>query len=74
MPKTLTIPQGKPTWGGEWSDGVEITWTPSDNRIDIGGWYDGCIGIQGESMSLRNFFDLLGITEESCKKAFKEVQ
>jgi hypothetical protein len=39
-------------------------------RLDIGGWYDSIVGISGESMSLRAFFDRLGITEHHCKRAF----
>ena len=71
MPKTLTLPRNKKY---DPSAGVEITWTPSANRLDINGWYDHFVHIEGESMSLSAFFLLLGITENDCKKAFEPQQ
>jgi len=65
MPKTIYIPKD-----AKYS-GVDITWTPSAQRLDIGGWYDSCVGIRPEAMSLREFFDRLGITEGECRRAFK---
>lgn len=53
------------------NSGIEVRWTPSAQRIDISGWYDSFVGIQGGSMNLKEFFDKLGITEKDCKKAFK---
>lgn len=52
-------------------EGIDVTWTPSAQRLDIGGWYDSCVGIGGRSFKLREFFDELGITEKDCSKAFK---
>ena len=66
MPKTMYVPKDAT------SSGIDITWTKSASRIDIGGWYHGYTGIRGESMTLREFFDRLGITEKECKKAWKE--
>lgn len=54
------------------SSGIDITWTPTAQRLEIGGWYDSFVGIESEAMSLREFFDQLGITEEHCKKAWRE--
>lgn len=34
--------------------------------------YDGCVGIQGKSLTLGEFFKQLGITEKDIKKALKE--
>ncbi len=51
--------------------GINITWTPSAQRLDFGGWYDSCVGIESHSFKLREFFDALGITEKDCFKAFK---
>lgn len=68
MPKTIYIPKDAK------SDGVDITWTPSAQRLDIGGWYDSFVGIGHESMTLREFFERLGITEKDCQKAFKGVK
>jgi len=52
------------------SSGIDVTWTKSAQRLDFSGWYDSCVGIEGDSMSLREFFDTLGITEKDCKKAW----
>jgi hypothetical protein len=70
MPKTVYLDNYND--GMSSSDGISITWTPSAQRIDIGGWYDSCVGIQGESFTLREFFDRLGITEKDCRKAWRE--
>ncbi len=66
MPKTIYIPED-----AKYS-GIDITWTPSAQRIDIGGWYDSIIGIQSGSMTLAEFFKKLGITEKDCHWAFKK--
>ena len=71
MPKVLTLPRNKKY---DPSDGIEITWTPSANRLDINGWYDHFVHIEGESMSLGAFFLMLGITEADCSRAFKPHQ
>ncbi len=60
MPKTIFI--------GNESNGISVTWTPSAQRVDIGGWYDGMVGIEGRSFSLVEFFRELGITEKDIKK------
>ena len=68
MPKTMYVPEDAN------DAGIDITWTPSASRIDIGGWYHGSTGIRGDSMSLREFFDKMGITEKDCKKAWKKTK
>ena len=65
MPKTIFI--------GTDNSGISVMWTPSAQRIDIGGWYDGMVGIEGRSLSLSEFFRELGITEKDIRKALKEV-
>jgi hypothetical protein len=65
MPKTIFI--------GTDDNGIAITWTPSARRIDIDGWYDGMVGIEGGSFTLAEFFKKLGITEKDVRKALKEV-
>jgi len=50
--------------------GIKISYTMSNQAIAIFGWYDGFVGIEGESMTLREFFIRLGITEKECHKAF----
>ena len=52
--------------------GVDVTFTRSSNRISIGGWYDSYVGIKSDTMSLREFFEYVGITEKDCKRAWKE--
>ena len=66
MPKTIYLPERD----YEGCSGIDVTWTPSAQRLDIGGWYDGCVGIESTSMSLRELFDALGITEKDCKRAW----
>lgn len=63
MPKTIYIPEDAQ------NSGIDITWTPSAGRLDIGGWYDTMVGIQSGSMSLAEFFAKLGITEKDVRKA-----
>ena len=69
MSKTLYLPRADIASS---NSGIGITWTKTTQRIAISGWYDGCVGIGGESLSLREFFDALGITEKDCAKAWKE--
>lgn len=67
MPKTIYIPKG----GG--SSGISITWTPSASRLDISGYFDDFVGIEGGSFTLAEFFKELGITKKDIDKAFKEM-
>lgn len=64
MPKTIYF--------GDDSSGIDVTWTKSTQRIYISGWFDGFVGIQGESLTLKEFFDRLEITEKDVKKVFKK--
>lgn len=65
MPKTIFL--------GNNDNGITVTWTPSARRIDINGWFDGMVGIEGGSFQLSEFFGRLGITEKDVRKALKEV-
>lgn len=65
MPKKFYIPADAVR------SGIDVKWTKSAQRLSIGGWYDTCVGLEGEAMTLREFFDRLGITERDCKKAFE---
>jgi hypothetical protein len=67
MPKRLYLS----SWGDH--SGIDITWTPSAQRLDVGGWYDTFVGLETHSMTLHQFFDGLGITEKDCAKAFKQI-
>ena len=68
MPKRIYIPADAK------HEGIDVTWTPTAQRLDFGGWFDGCVGLGGESMTLREFFDRLGITEAQCRKAWQDVK
>jgi len=67
MPKRLDLSDG---YG---HSGIDITWTPSAQRLDVGGWYDSFVGLETHSLTLRQFFDELGITEKECAKAFRHA-
>lgn len=58
-------------FGGDRS-GVNVTWVKTRQRLDIGGWYNSRVGIEGGSMTLREFFAAMGITAKDCEKAFRE--
>lgn len=65
MPKTIYIPED----ARNNRSGIDITWTPSAGRLDIGGWYDTMVGLEPGSMTLAEFFAKLGITEKDVRKA-----
>jgi hypothetical protein len=67
VPKTIYLPKEDSS-----RSGVDITWTPSTQSLSIGGWYDGCVGIESTKLTLIEFFNSLGITEKDCVKSFKE--
>jgi hypothetical protein len=66
MPKKLFIPEDAN------HSGIDITWTKSASRLDIGGWYDSMVGLEPGSFTLKEFFDKLGIKEKDVLKAFQK--
>ena len=50
--------------------GISVSFTKSTQRLSISGWYDSTVGIEGAQMTLREFFDRVGINEKDCKWAF----
>lgn len=70
MPKVMYLPRGRETF----YSGISVSWTKTAQRIDISGWYDSSVGIEGASMFLREFFDELGITAKDCARAFAKDQ
>jgi hypothetical protein len=44
------------------------------NRLDFGGWYDSCVGIDGESMTLLEFCLRLGISPAELRKTAKLLE
>jgi hypothetical protein len=73
MPKTVHFPPDEPNdLGFRPNAAIEVTWTPTRNRLELSGYYDGFVHIYGASMTLREFFDALGIDKRTCDLAFKE--
>jgi hypothetical protein len=69
MPKTIYLGPKDDKWK---HSGINATWYKTKQELCISGWYDGMVGIEGECLTLREFFDRLGITEKDCRKAFKK--
>jgi len=67
MPKTIYIPEDAK------HSGIDVTWTKTSAVLRIGGWYDGCVGLGGQCITLADFFKRLGITEKDCAKAFAKT-
>ena len=44
--------------------GISIVWRKREGVLDIAGWYDSLVGIEGGTISLAMFFDLLGIKKK----------
>ena len=53
------------------NSGVDITYVKSRGVLEIGGWYDGFVGIESHTLTLREFFDQLGIDQKAIQKAFR---
>lgn len=68
MPKTIYLPKDD---GSYRNSGIDITWTKTSGVLDIGGYYDTSVGIQSTRLTLKEFFDLMGITEKDIRKALK---
>ena len=71
MPKMLWMPRdaSRPQSAHE---GLDVTWTKTTQRLRFGVWYDSFVGIDGDSMTLREFFDALGITRKDTDRAWKD--
>ena len=65
MPKTIHLCDNE-------SEGISIIWTKSNRSLRISGWYDSFVGIPGKTLSLKEFFDSLGITEKDCVRVFRD--
>lgn len=72
MAKQIWFPRDIENGNGPASCGIDVTWTKTGQRLCFGGWYDSFVGIPGDSITLREFFDALGITEKDCAKAWKQ--
>ena len=65
MPKSLRFSKSYA------NSGIEVEFTKSTQMIYVCGWYDSCVGIEGTSLSLKDFLGGLGITDKMCIKALK---
>lgn len=54
--------------------GVDITWTPSQSRLDVRVWDDSMVQVGVTSLSLNEFFARFKITEADCRKAFAQIK
>lgn len=70
MPKEIVIPRDRKFC----NSGIQIEYTPSRNRLYISGFYDSCVGIEGEGFSLVDFFKELEIPVKNIKKALKQLE
>lgn len=50
--------------------GIEVTYLPRESMLIMNGWYDDMVGIEGEMLTLAEFFQRLDIRAEDCVKAF----
>ena len=71
MPKTIFLPIEKKL--GSDRAGISVTYTKNSKILSISGWYDTNVGIEGDYLTLAEFFDKLGITEKDCEKAFFDI-
>ena len=58
-------------WTGSEQAGVDIHFTKSTQTLTIVGHYDTYVGIEPMYMSLREFFQQLGINKSMCLSALK---
>lgn len=70
----MTTQPKQTIWTGNEHSGVDIHFVKSTQTLHIGGHYDRLVGIESEAMSLRDFFQQLGINKSMCLAAFKEVK
>lgn len=62
MKKQMVIGQGDRA-------GITISYCKKDKTFDISGWYDSCVGIDGDIVSLKTLLTFFNITEKDVKKA-----
>ena len=60
--------------GNDQRSGISVTFVRSRGTLYISGWYDSFVGIEGEGVTLSEFFRLVGITLKDCEKAFREAK
>jgi hypothetical protein len=68
MPKTVYAPENADR------SGVSIDYYKTRRRIEVSGWYDSHVGIEGRSFRLGEFLTRLGISLAGCRQALKEEE
>ena len=66
---------GKPKeilFGSETRTGIGIEYIKSKKILNVWGWYDTMVGIEGDTISLKDFCNKLGITEKDLKRVNKK--
>ena len=68
--KIIYISGGKinPPKTAPYRSGVDITYIKSRKVLSIGGWYDGCVGIENVEIPLAEFNKLLGISRPELRE------
>jgi hypothetical protein len=47
--------------------GIDVWYDRRDDSIEIGGWYDSCVGIESTTMPLRDFLLKIGVQKRRVK-------
>ena len=53
-------------------DGISIQFIRNTQSVHVSGWYDGFVGIEGETLDLKEFLTHIGITQKDVLKVFAE--
>ena len=64
--KTIYLPPND-----KYADGIRIGY--DSLQLEFYGQFDGSFHLSGGNLTLSEFFDKLGITEENCRDAFVEL-
>ncbi len=59
-------------WIGNDSEGIDVRYRPGRGEIEISGWYDHMVGIEGAAIPLGDFLRGLKLTVKDCAKALGE--
>ena len=57
---------------GNDNSGIDVHYVKSRRILRIGGWYDGCAGIQSTETPLGEFLRGLGITQKDVDLAMRD--
>jgi len=51
--------------------GIHITYYKTKRLFEIRGWYDSFVGIEGDTLTLKELLETFNITVKDCEKALK---